>query len=88
MGLLIILVLGGLAGWIASIIVNKNEQMGILWNIVVGILGAWLANVVLAPLIGIPADLSTFSLGSFVMAVLGASLLLVIFNLIAHKRVR
>lgn len=86
--LLVTLILGGIAGWLASIIVNRNEQMGIFWNIIVGIIGAILANFVLAPFIGVQADLSTFSLGSFVMAVLGASLLLVIVNLITRKRVR
>lgn len=86
--LLVTLVLGGLAGWLASIIVNRNEQMGIFWNILVGIVGAILANFVLAPFIGIQADLATFSLSSFVMAVLGASLLLVIVNLITRRRIR
>ena len=86
--LLVTLILGGIAGWLASIIVNRNEQMGIVWNIIVGIVGAVLANFVLAPLVGVQADLSTFSLSAFIMSVLGASLLLVIVNLITRKRVR
>lgn len=85
--LLVTLLLGGIAGWLASIIVNRNEQMGIVWNVIVGIIGAVIANFVLAPMVGVSADLSTFSLGSFIMAVLGASLLLVIVNLITRKRV-
>lgn len=86
--LLVTLVLGGLAGWLASIIVNRNEQIGIFWNIIVGIIGAALANFILAPLVGVEASVSSFSLCSFIMAVLGASLLLVIVNLITRKRVR
>lgn len=88
MTLLVVLILGGLAGWLASIIVNRNEQMGIFLNIVVGVIGAALANFVLAPLIGVPADLTSFSLGSFLMSVLGAALLLVIVNLITRRRIR
>lgn len=88
LSLLITLLLGGLAGWIASIIVNRNEQMGVFWNIVVGIVGALVANLLLAPLVGIKANLDSFSLGSFVMAVLGAVLLLVVVNLITRKQIR
>lgn len=86
--ILVTLILGGLAGWLASILVNRNDQMGIFWNIVVGVIGAVLANLFLAPLFGIEADLSTFSLSSFLMAVLGASVLLFTVNLITRKRVR
>lgn len=88
MQLLIVLIIGGLAGWIASIIVNRNEQMGIFWNIVVGILGAALANLILAPLLGVSADLSSFNLSSFLVAILGSSILLALVNLITRKRIR
>lgn len=49
--LLVTLLLGGIAGWLASIIVNRNEQMGIVWNVIVGIIGAVIANFVLAPML-------------------------------------
>lgn len=88
MSLIITILLGGLAGWVASIIVNKNDQMGIFWNIVVGIIGAGISNLVIAPLVGVDADLSELSLSSFVMAVLGAIVLLAIVNLVTRKRLR
>lgn len=67
-------IFGGLAGWIASIIVGKNSQMGIVANIVVGIIGALIGGWLL------PNDADTFDLGSFVAAVIGAVLLLVVAN--------
>ncbi len=88
MGILLTLILGGLAGWIASMILNRDQGMGVLLNIVVGIVGAFLANVILAPLFGLTADLSTLSLSGFVMSVLGAILLLAVVNLITRKSIR
>lgn len=88
MSILVTLILGGLAGWIASLIVDRNDQMGILLNIAVGIVGAALANLLIAPLIGVRADLSEFSLSSFLVSVLGAMLLLAIVNLVTRKRLR
>lgn len=88
MSILIALVIGGLAGWIASMIVNRNEQMGIVLNIVVGIAGAFLANLLLAPLLGLEASLTTLSLSTFIMNILGAVVLLVIVNLFTRKSIR
>jgi len=86
--ILVTLIIGGLAGWVASLIVNRNEQMGIVWNVVVGIVGALLANWLLAPIFGVPADLNNPSIGSFLMAVLGSVVLLVIVNLITRRSLR
>jgi uncharacterized membrane protein YeaQ/YmgE (transglycosylase-associated protein family) len=88
MALLLTLILGGLAGWIASMILNRNDGMGVLLNIVVGVVGAWLANWLLAPLFGIEAKLDELSLGGFLMSVLGAGLLLLVVNLITKGRAR
>ena len=76
------LVFGGLAGWIASIIVGKDSQLGILGNIVVGVIGAFIGGALL------PNDGDQFDLGSFVAAVLGAIVLLVVVNLVTGKRNR
>lgn len=74
------LVFGGLAGWIASLVVGKNAQMGVVANIVVGIIGAFIGSLLL------PNDGDQFDLGSFVAAVLGAVLLLAVVNAIAGSR--
>lgn len=73
------IVFGGIAGWIASLIVGKNSQMGILANVVVGILGAFIGGLLL------PNDGNQFDLGSLVAAVIGAIILLVVVNLFTGK---
>lgn len=88
MGLLLTLILGGLAGWIASMVVNRDGGMGIIANVAVGIVGAFLANWLLAPLFDTTATLDTLSLSGFVMSVLGSVLLLVVINLITVRRWR
>ncbi len=88
MGIILTLILGGLAGWLASIILNRNENQGIFLNIVVGIIGAFLANWLLAPLFGIPAVLNELSLSGFLMSVAGSIVLLAIVNLITRRSLR
>lgn len=88
MGILVTLILGGLAGWIASMIMNRDAEQGVLMNVVVGIVGAFLANLLLAPLFGVEATLSEFSLEGFLTAIAGAVVLLVIVNLVTRRRLR
>jgi uncharacterized membrane protein YeaQ/YmgE (transglycosylase-associated protein family) len=88
MGILLTLILGGLAGWIASKILNRDQEMGIILNIVIGIVGAFLANWLLAPIFNTSAQLDQVSVSGFLMSVLGATVLLAIINLITRKRVR
>lgn len=80
--ILIWLLFGGLAGWLASLIVGKNAQMGVLANIVFGIVGAFIGGALL------PNDADRFDFGSFVAAVVGAIILLVVINLLTGKRNR
>jgi uncharacterized membrane protein YeaQ/YmgE (transglycosylase-associated protein family) len=88
MGILLIIILGGLAGWIASKLMNRDAEQGILLNIVVGIVGAFLANLILLPLFGIEATLSEFSLEGFVAAIAGSVILLALVNLATRRRLR
>ncbi len=88
MGLILTLILGGLAGWLASLVVNRDSEQGVLLNILVGVVGAFLANLLLAPLFGVSAVLDQVTVGGFVMAVLGAVVLLAIVNLFTRKRLR
>lgn len=78
------IVLGGFAGWVASMITKNNAQMGILWNIIVGIIGAVAGNYLLG-LMDVKG-LNGFTLYSFLVAVGGAILLLFLFNLIRGRR--
>ncbi|MCA1565814.1 MAG: GlsB/YeaQ/YmgE family stress response membrane protein [Acidobacteria bacterium] len=88
MGILVTIILGGLAGWIASILLGRDAQQGILLNIVVGIVGAFLANLLVAPVFDTAARLDHVSVTGFIMAVLGACVLLAIVNLFTRGRVR
>lgn len=88
MGLLLTLILGGVAGWIASMVMNRDAEQGVLLNVVVGIVGAFLANLLLAPLFGVDATLGQISVPGFLMAVLGAVVLLAIVNLFTRRRLR
>ena len=87
MGILSWIVLGALAGWVASIIMKNNESMGAVANIIVGILGAFIGGFIMN-LIGAPADVTGFTLESFLVALVGSVILLAIINLIKRGRVR
>ena len=89
MGLIILLVVGGLIGWIASMIMRTDAQQGALLNVVVGIVGAFLGGWLLSPLFGsgtINSD--DFSVSSLLVSFLGAVILLAIVNLLRRGRVR
>ncbi|HQZ40880.1 MAG: GlsB/YeaQ/YmgE family stress response membrane protein [Acidobacteria bacterium] len=74
MGLLIAIVVGAIVGWLASIVMKTNAQMGSIFNIVVGIVGAWIGNA-LAGLLGLAV---TSTILSIVVAIAGACILIAI----------
>ena len=89
MGLIILLIVGGLIGWLASIIMRTDGQQGILLNIVVGIVGAVLAGLLLNPLIGGGNIMSgDFSVRALLVSFLGAVVLLAIVNLFRRGSMR
>jgi uncharacterized membrane protein YeaQ/YmgE (transglycosylase-associated protein family) len=86
---LIYIIVGGLLGWVASIIMRTNAQQGILLNILVGIIGAFLAGVILTPLVGISTiGQGNYSLGAIVVSLLGSIILLAIVNALSRGRLR
>lgn len=87
MGWIIALIVGGIAGWLASLVMNRDASMGIFWNIVVGCVGSVIGNL-LSGLVGIRGSVQEFSLTGLVIAVVGAVVLLGIVNLIQRGRVR
>lgn len=89
MGLIILLIVGGLIGWLASIVMRTDGQQGILLNIVVGIVGALLAGFLLNPLIGGGNIMSgDFSGSALLVSFLGAVVLLAIVNLFRRGSMR
>ena len=83
MGIVSWIIMGGLAGWVASMIMGRNQNMGLLANIVVGVLGGILGGF-LGSLLGL-GGVSGFNLGSFLIA-LGGSCLLLIFTGMYKKK--
>ena len=82
MSLIIWLVVGGLIGWIASLIMGTDAQQGIVQNIVVGIVGAFVAGRVLTPLLGIGTlNQGNFSFPALLVSLVGAVILIAIVNL-------
>ncbi|WP_394730205.1 GlsB/YeaQ/YmgE family stress response membrane protein [Altererythrobacter sp. GH1-8] len=88
MGWIIALIVGGIAGWLASLVMNRDASMGIFWNIVVGCVGSVVGNMIAGPLLGITGSVQSFSLTGLAVAVVGAIVLLGIVNLIQRGRVR
>ena len=88
MGWIIALIVGGIAGWLASLVMNRDASMGIFWNIVVGCIGSVIGNAIAGPLLGIGGSVQEFSIVGLLIAVVGAVVLLAIVNLIQRGRVR
>lgn len=89
MGLIILLIVGGLIGWVASMIMRTDGQQGILLNVVVGIVGALLAGFVATPLIGgAPITGGSINIQSIIVSLIGAIVLLAIINLFRRGTVR
>lgn len=87
MGFVVFVIMGGLIGWLASLVMNRDAQMGIFWNIVVGIAGSFIGNGVFAFLGGGSiANITDF--GAILSAFVGALILLGGLNLIQRGRVR
>lgn len=75
MGLLIYIIFGGLVGWVASLLMGTDGQQGILLNVVVGVVGAVLGSWLFS-LVGIGGGISGFNISSFVVALVGAVVLI------------
>jgi uncharacterized membrane protein YeaQ/YmgE (transglycosylase-associated protein family) len=81
--LIIIIIVGGLIGWVASKIMGTDAQQGILLNIVVGIVGALLAGFLLSPLLGVDSILDDpLSIPAILLSLVGAIALIWIVKLV------
>lgn len=82
MNFIIWIIVGGIIGWVASIIMRTNSRQGLLLDIVVGIVGAFVAGVVLTPLFGISTiNQNNFSLPALLVSLMGAIILLAVVSL-------
>jgi uncharacterized membrane protein YeaQ/YmgE (transglycosylase-associated protein family) len=89
MAFLIWLVIGGVLGWLASIVMHTDAQQGVLLNVVVGIIGAMLGGILLAPMLGVGTiNDGDYSIASLGISFAGAVVLLAVFNLLRRGRTR
>jgi uncharacterized membrane protein YeaQ/YmgE (transglycosylase-associated protein family) len=89
MDLIIWLIVGGIVGWLASVLMHTDARQGIFLNVVVGIIGAALAGFFISPMVGLPTiNQGSFSLGSLVVSLVGAIILLAIVNLVRRGTAR
>ena len=89
MTLILVLIVGGIIGWLASILMRTDGQQGIFLNVIVGIVGAVLAGFLITPLIGgAPITSGNFDVLSLFASFLGAVILLAIVNLFRRGSVR
>jgi len=89
MNIIIWLIVGGVIGWLASMVMKTNGQQGLVLNIVVGIVGALVAGWFLTPLFGISTiNQNNFSMPALLVSFLGAVLLLAVVNFLQRGRAR
>ncbi len=89
MNFIIWLIVGGLIGWVASMIMKTDGQQGIILNVIVGIVGSFLGGWLIAPLLNSgTANTGDFSIMGLISSLIGAVILLAIVNLFRRGRVR
>lgn len=89
MNIIIMLIVGGVIGWLASIVMRTDAQQGIILNVVVGLVGAVLAGLLITPMIGgAPITEGAFDFRSLIASFIGAVVLLAIVNLFRRGSVR
>ena len=75
---LVWIILGAIAGWLASIVMGTNASQGLLADIIIGIIGAFIGGFVLSLLPGVSAGVTGLNLGSLLTAFIGAVILLAV----------
>jgi uncharacterized membrane protein YeaQ/YmgE (transglycosylase-associated protein family) len=89
MNLIIWLVVGGLIGWVASMIMKTDAQQGMILNVVVGVVGALLGGWLLSPMVGAgTVNQGDFSMMGLLVSLAGAIILLFVVNLVRRGTTR
>lgn len=83
-GIIVWLVIGGVVGWLASLVMRTDAQQGVLLNIVVGIVGAFIGGLIFSG----GSINQGLSVTSFVVSLVGAIILLAVVNLVRRGSVR
>lgn len=89
MNFIIWLIVGGVLGWLASLVMKTDGQQGVILNVVFGIVGAMLGGWLISPLVGAGTiNQDNFSLPALLVSFAGAAILLAIVNLFRRGSVR
>jgi uncharacterized membrane protein YeaQ/YmgE (transglycosylase-associated protein family) len=89
MNFIIWLIVGGVIGWLASMLMKTNDQQGLFLNVVVGIVGAMIGGWFISPLVGVGTiNQNNFSLPAMFVSFIGAAILLAIVNLVRRGSAR
>ena len=89
MNFIIWLIVGGVIGWLASLVMKTDGQQGIILNVVVGIVGAMLGGWLISPMVGAGTiNQDNFSLPALLVSFVGAAILLAVVNLVRRGSVR
>ena len=89
MNFILWIIIGGMIGWLASLLMNTDKNQGILLNIIVGIVGAYLGGLFISPMLGAGTiNQGDLSLPGLVVSFIGAVILLAIVNLFRRGTVR
>ena len=86
-GFIAYIIIGGLAGWVASKFMGTNAQMGIMLNIVVGVVGAIIGGFILGKVFGLNVEGGGWFF-TFLIALIGAVILLFLVKLVTGNRAR
>ncbi len=89
MNFIIWLIVGGVLGWLASLVMKTDGQQGMFLNVVVGVVGAMLGGWLISPLVGVGTiNQDNFSLAALLVSFVGAVILLAIVNLFRRRSIR
>ena len=89
MNFIIWLIVGGVIGWLASLVMKTDGQQGMFLNVVVGVVGAMLGGWLISPLVGVGTiNQDNFSLAAMLVSFVGAVILLAIVNLLRRRSIR
>ena len=88
MGFIVWIIVGGIVGWLASLIMKTDAQQGIFLNVIVGIVGAAISGFLISPMLGVGSINTGISIASIFVSLLGAVILLALINLIRRGRAR
>lgn len=85
MSFILWLIVGGIVGWLASLIMRTDGQQGILLNVIIGIIGGFIGGWLISPLLGMGTVNDGFRIGSLIMALVGAVILIAIVKLFSRS---